>query len=167
MNQPYQWQFAFNHPHMQLSRAQYSALYRIARLNRYSFIPDYMKSGVTRAYDTLGSVDLPIGCFYFVEASYRQCPVDTLAIKQSRKYQPHCEREEDLQRTAYRLGEAYERAIQFARSTRNPGDYDAACEAEKTIDTLVSLNQCMYLYWHFVNGRNNIRRARNQELLNL
>ena len=75
-------------PHIQLTRKQYTALYRIARLNKYSFIPDYMKSGVERAYDKLTDIDLPIGCFYFVEASYRQRPIDWLAFREARYTEP-------------------------------------------------------------------------------
>lgn len=160
------YQEAFRKPHMQLNRTQYTALYRLARLNKYSFIPDYMQRGVTRAYDKLTTIDLPIGCFYFVEASYRSMPADALAVKLARSMQPDSEAHETLYRALYRLGQAHERAILFARSTHEPTDFDPAIRADKMIDALAKSNQDVMCYWHVVNGQNSIRIARNLEPLN-
>lgn len=153
----------------QLTRTQYTILYRYARIERRRrWELPASKQSVADTMTQIGALHkvtpFPRGCMPGVMAHLTQQPIDRLARKQDKSLARNAD--PDLYRAAYRLGQAYERAISHAHDTRLPDDFNPAIEAEKTFMRLVTEHREVYLYWDYVNGRNSIRNARHIETLN-
>lgn len=159
----------------QLTRQQYKLLYQYARVEyKHVYGLPAAEQSVRDMATKIGALHkvspFPRNCFAPMLAHFRQQPIDRLYQKWARyngfnRYAEHVEKCR-LYHAAYRLGQAYERAILYARSTGQPADYDPAIAAEKLITKLTAHNPHDYLWWDYVNGRNSIRKMRGLEEIN-
>ena len=136
--------------HVQISKAHYAALYRIARIDRRVYNSEYCLDGYHNALNVIQD-NYVHGSHLMVSDHFLHQKHDRLALKLAQNFPYASEHDEDLDRALYRYGEAYERYL----SAENwPALERCIIAAYRLTDNLDLIQG------RLAEGRINIRKAR-------